>query len=658
STSKSPLFKQNKARVGSVGIDNVEYETKINCDEFLGMTVGYYISTKTDEIAFVGKETRYNKTLVLKDNQIEQFANQVYTYRKEDGGIRIKAVLATPCYVNYNGLVAYDFDMSNMIPKIGEVRLVDNNLDDKYDVSFIINNEIKVIQMVDEAKKTMFFRDGTNVKLTDGEYKICNHGGKDLALSNFVPGDIVYYSASENSKFVYIGIIRKKISGKPKYYSKDENSGRITVEIDGKRYESVNGFYKNTEVTVNRSYVFYFDNEEKIVAILSGIESDVYGYLVQAQILERDELHMKVYSQNNTMQILKVAKRVLVDGVQRKDAKTIKADLNKGAREDQIIKYSLNNEGEISKIDTAYNLNANYQTTLPTDKEDKNSLRVEYSSTLNNEGALSYRSGMKSLGGKVSVDSGTIIFQVPKVLNGADDKDFIVGSMSNLVNEDSYIIDSYSDSEVNAVAKVMVAYGEGFGDKKDYIGVLMSEASVLTEQGEGTKLVFSGPPGVEMSAINYDMDLEKVPGYWGATGIFKADVGDIVRAYIVNGELKLIQMVYDYENEKVIPCPSERAFGGMQRYEFGSVYSKLGEYISITSKNLLLNGSEITSADLQYYNISQFKMIKVDKDNQGTIEAYETTDDLIMDYKSNVSVFSKVFVYSSYGSPWLIVVYD
>lgn len=668
STEETPLFNQSCMAPGYVMVDETIYETEMDCRQYLGKRMVCYVSTEENRLVFMGWDYVNNDTLLLLDTQLESFANKTYMYTNEKG-TTCKAQMEDTFNLIYNGYTASAYDEETMLPQLGEVTLIDSDQNGKYDTAIIWNYKIRIVQSVDESAGKIYLSNAAAINIeTYEQQKIVVQGGRDLKLSELANKDVVYMAETAKKERLYVGVLRNKVSGNiAQIASRDEGIKEFT--IDGEVYTTVKPWYREKEPTVGEYCTFIIDSHGRIAAIIdASVSGNVFGYLIKAYENDDDmTLGFKILTQEGVINKFNGVERIKVDGVKRADKQEVLEALCKKEKsvQPQLIKYELNEEGLIQRIDTAYNFyyeghGEDYYTTKP-DSRDASSFRVLYSYRLQQEGAQKYWSASQMFANRFAVKNDTIVFQVPENVATADDSDYMVATVgtSGFVNESAYAIEAYTDQTNNAVATALVTFNSGISTTIDYIGLVMDmEHTIDEEDCPVTNMYIVGPGGVYMDCKNYD--IEKVGSRDGSNPgkLYTINKGDIISCQISNGKLVSASMVYDYETNTYIPCDSGKAFGSPHYYEMLYVYENNDGYLALTSKDPVLEGENITKKDLQYYNVNGYRRAMVEKGRNG-VNVISDNAPLaeIPSYKNAYGESSRIFVYNSYGWPWLMIYY-
>ena len=145
---------------GEIIISGISYETDTNeFDGFIGyQTDVYYTEDAADErkAVLVTDKTNKNSTLTITSKQIKSVTERVDVieyYKDVNGSSLTKANLSPSMSVIYNGKAVAGYTMEDFTFKCGQVKLIDNDNDKKYDVAVITSYENMLAEGIDLDEK-------------------------------------------------------------------------------------------------------------------------------------------------------------------------------------------------------------------------------------------------------------------------------------------------------------------------------------------------------------------------------------------------------------------------------------------------------------------------------------------------------------------------
>lgn len=364
--SKTSLYGEGCAK-DTVKINNEEYNVgKTNAADFIGHSVKYYYhydrKLKENVLDYVGKESK-SKELEIVSNLLERAEMQnssrkvrLYYYQNDDKDKELKLDMGEDVSVIINSCASNTFTVDDFIPKLGSIRVIDNNGDGIYDVAIIENCDVIIADNIaiyygyitDKFRKNS---DGTQYKTEidfddTSSYKITMNG-KELQPGDIRPYDVLSIFKSKTSVGDYTKLIvtRESVTASAQTVNSDE------AVINDKIYK-YNSFFKDyietsgKTIPINKKCTFYLDHNGMIAGMKEEKNDDIYGYVRKAWISddEFESVEMRVYDMiEDEWNTFKCSKKVKIDSeaVNNDDILQLQG---------QPIKYRLNSNGEITKI--------------------------------------------------------------------------------------------------------------------------------------------------------------------------------------------------------------------------------------------------------------------------------------------------------------------
>lgn len=573
-----------------ITVDGYTYYTDIaDAHKYLGMRVElWYDEYGTAKYVY---KTSGNSRIVISSEDIKEYNDfklNVYSGNKEK-----TYTLSKDCAFVKNGegiiptAADFNFDM-------GSVELIDNDGDSRFDVAYIKNTEIFVVSAIDETTEKVYDgRSGKSVKLSneDGNYYSLMMIDKS---GNYVPqkiGDLTGNTVlsiirTSDDRFVEAVASNKSVVGIVSEISD------VCVWIDGVEYERTPHFDKYYSVKIGEKYNFLITDSGKIAAISEqAADSMNYGFVLdyakKTGSFENSAI-IKLMDSSGEKIVYSLAEKVMLNGGAyiSGDSDEIKNIMKNGdIPAYQVIRYSLNRDGEINKIDTAEKFPAN----TPGNEKYKALQYGDNSLIQNFEKANTYWYGSYSVFSPVAVkDSETIIISIPKTakdgINSRIDDEYIdVVTASGLKSYGQYFIDVY-DMDENMVPNVIVVYNE-YADSNT---VKASTSSALVDKmtkgynddGEEGTFITVWIGGVFRKYFIEDSEYANLT----SSGVVPAP-GDIVRIETTkNGRVSALSVDAKYDrNEGVAMITSSAPAGGQVEESCyrGRAYSYSGNSLSL-----------------------------------------------------------------------------
>lgn len=634
-----------------IAIDGVLYSTNCDTTELIGCTVKAYIN-ENDEVIHIERRDKYNNILVLEADNAE-FSNFTYKY---DVNNKTKSVKINSKFnFIYNNKAKTNFDSSAMVPENGYIELIDSDKDEVYDTVKVYNYRYMMVNKTDEKKESVYAKyDGDALNLENADIlKITDEKGNEKKYTELAEYSILRVLASDDGSIVLAEVSGTKVKGKVTSVRRDGDKKFVT--IDGTAYEMINNFIADMP-EAGKTGIMYISSDNKAVAFIVGNPSGTkLGILlgVYEPNGDNDYLIFKIFNEDGEMVRINGAEKVSVDGTGRKKSAAVKTALLKGSSEipAQPVFYTVNDEGVITALDTAYNINVSDPTdkplTVPVPSgESESSMRRIY------KGSETYLGTLATFNGKIQLSESTKVFSIPSDYVNANDEDFAVGGSSSLTNLTTYEFDAYSTSEADVIADVVITSAS--------VSAAMVYAVVKDVVEEYDESIDDVRTKLVLGAWNKDYTLytdksEKVKNAPALnsedTNTYEISVGDFV-AFSRTGTEKLdtVKLIVDAsevsgDGYKGTSNPTSSSINTHNRMVYGVVESRFKNILSIN-----------TGSTTEIWPTKSFKMYRYEEGREGgTISSISYTD--IYDEKDFGEDANRVIIYTDWAEPRLMVVY-
>lgn len=574
---------------------------------YLGYNVKYYYNDSDELIAAVPIK---NTELVIQSADIVSYENNRYTYEVDSKGK--KANVSADVMVLYNGKISTN--RAAFIPSYGQIRLIDNNGDSKYDC-IISENAYNVV--VNNIKDGIIY--GKNTNSSGSKYTIDTNklellrivaDGAEIPLSEVEAGTVITAVVSEDGEYALLYVTDKSISGKLTKYTQDEE-----VVVDGTEYEPAkNIFNPNAIVTGQNDVEILRDVYGNIAAILGTYQNKYYlGYLISVKVNDEEErLLMKILTSDSQVKKFYSAEKIYIDGTKVTSAYSAETLVKTG----ELIKYRITN-GEISYIDTA-SQQAGFEN-FPF-VSDKNSLRMIA------KGKMQYKSSPQvfkkyttmDMYSEFAVTDKTPIFFVPTEEEYTNDSDYYVAGRTSLRADLQAEIQAYVTGRSTLVAEAVVVNYTTSIVLADGIAVVGSITESLNSDDEVVYTLKVMRSGKEIEICVPDKELLISNG--------EVIKGSVIR-YKANkdGEVKAIQHLYSPEGGGLLSTNAKHTYtsgsSGMNanlRVMLGSIYDREGTVSRFRFKDSV--------ADDEIFNLKSCNIYVYDADEQEPLRAGNIDD--------------------------------
>ncbi len=564
-----------------IKIDQYVFENGTGMSDLLGYTVeGFYkYDSDTEKNTLIYAYINENKTSVveLKDKDIIRYNAYNYKYEyytNEDQTEDDELYLNTNFRLIYNGR-AYTRDTAEssftktvaqmLQPNYGSVKLIDTNGDGYYDLVTVKSYETVVVASID-VEEYVVYGDSKytskiiNLKGSEDNMVIRNAAGSTFEFGSFDKGDILSIAESADGKYVEIMYSNEKVEGT--FGSTDGE----TVWVGEEGYAMTPDFiaYMATlsggNTIVPGSYgIFYLTFDNRIACFVdSAADSIKVGMLgnIHCKSAMDDELSFLILTDTSSLDALKVASKVRVDGVLWKDMYALANHMlqfNKG-----LIRYRLNANNEINWIDTPYDEelgNPNAAT------EEDNSLHIVKGG---NDARLYWNKSSQTFDGKFAMWESTIPFVY--YLNEEFEKSYATTYASMNANKarrlTAYSVDTDS-MYVDYIIFNTTKRGGNVYSERPTTGVVLKISDAIDDFGDPVKKLLVTTNGTHLTDVYAELDsltCECGKGDCEVTPL-TVGVGDVIQYAMTDEIITETIICYDYDGAGYVSPGNEYYFG-------------------------------------------------------------------------------------------------
>lgn len=671
---------------GHVIINGEElYEGETDAASFLGMNVEYYykddVSSGEKTILFIsGIESKNNVIEISGEHIILADGDEtknIYEYYDDKFNFK-KARLSDELKVFYNGVAKPDYSYSQIRPKEGSVKLIDNNNDGIYEVLSVFETTIVcVADGIGEDDDAFYIKnkcDKTNLvelpKKNESNYFTIIKNKKNADISAIKSGVVLNIGINPDYGYALVYVSDVTIDGNIVSVSDED------VTIGEKEYAISDYYLKVIEKgasarpTVGKRGKFYIDYFGYLQYFEAEAETVAYGILINTYKTDDDECLIKIFDQDGNIVKYKLADKVKLSSKDNVMGKKItdqeavekmrETNTADGARtnnsgpdsvEKQLIRYSIQND-VINTIDlVAKNAGDKYEPNIP--------LTYAGKSVGTNGGfewyefTLQWGPKMMSINNKYYATSDTYFFDVYE-----DENDMVVkkGEMpKSAANYTLYLYNMNEDQTVSVILRIFRGaneehiiqensqpfFVEKVGEECDETGEIKN-CIYGFENGKKTKLLFAEneTKGFIMDVVR-DLKRGDIILYnFSNSGILNgirvicsAEKSDV---FGVGGMSKLINGLTNFahqEGMKYVYCMSEKKVGKILLYNLGP---------SDKNGSLAMNCGDLYE-NKPVYKLSFKKSGKLSVDDTLTLDDIKPGEKLFIVYK-----------YTGISSIWII----
>ena len=365
------LFGDSDAEMGKVEVDGALYTINdIYINNYLGHRISFFYKINSDderEIIFYEIQNNGQETIKVSADKISfdssKFSTKCFVYENEHGKTESKTMNIS--YLLYNGERVFDIKKDIFNIKDGVVTLIDSDKKSGYDTILIEEYKDYFVNSVNKVDKRIVGKYGFELlEIGEKMYENVNVVTDDGEFTNFGSikrGDIISVIASKNKEYLKIIISDNTVQGTVLSIDSDGvfeiGNEKFKLSETYKQYVD-NKIVGAVEIENGMSGIFYLNFDEKVSAIDATETKRKYGYLIDAatEYVLGHSLVVKLSTEEGELAILNSNSKIAVeneDGVKKLNPReTLEYIMgrNNGVVKEELIKYSLNNEGKISYL--------------------------------------------------------------------------------------------------------------------------------------------------------------------------------------------------------------------------------------------------------------------------------------------------------------------
>lgn len=444
--SLTSLYNPDGGMKNSITIGETTYRAGIDgADDLLGLYIEAYIHKNDDDagtvVAAVCDEKKYTE-LKINASDISDSSTRTNIIYDDGDKVRSENINVTADII-YNGVAYPDAAVSEIYPDFGEVRLIDRDNNDEFDIVFVTAYSAVVAENVDIVRRKVTNKykgegfDDEIVLSEDDEVEIADNFGEPMEFSDISENTIVFVAKPKSGKADRYKMFISQKTAKGKVSSVDTEEGSIIAGDEEYELSDAIGMAVENKclaaVEPGKEYILYFDMNDKVF-FYDKLETGArYGYIKNAYVSEEDEetVFVKMFCDDGTWNLFEVRERIICDGSSA-EAK----DYEKTAVLDEIVKYELDAEGRLRMIDYPITTYIEDPALLTYAKE-KEFTKAEI---LNERWLLN----TVSFEGKFYTGAVKLVFNVP---GNGNESEFSVSSSVSFVSEARYTLTMYDMDE-------------------------------------------------------------------------------------------------------------------------------------------------------------------------------------------------------------------
>ncbi len=453
------------------------YSNMTDAEKFLGHKVtAWYDENKTINIVYI--DPGYS-VILLDGADIESYDKYIIsTYDEATGKSRNYRLSRSYTFVkNGRGYINTDQDF---LTGYGSFELIDNDGDHAFDVVKAKIPQYMVVSSKDLYSQTVFDNGGISavLKNDDNGYCLIEKADKNgnlvpISISEIKTGAVITLYRSADELYTEAIVSEQTVKG---------SVGELTADsviIGDVEYKINSRFTDFDKLSFGYTYKFLLAADKTVTGFsVPNSDSMQYGYLKgfkRDSSPLSDKVNISVVDENGEVNDLELSSKILFNAKMLKcDDAQIISELSDGSSvKPQLIRYQLNSDGYVSKIDTAA---PPADTTDMTEKY-KNAIKNDDSLTLYLQRITSHwESSSQVLSPHVYMGGQTVIFLVSDEIfsnpeSNFDDKYFRVITTASL-EQGTITYDAFDLDESFIPGAIVVYTGEGMSDEPHKLGTL------------------------------------------------------------------------------------------------------------------------------------------------------------------------------------------
>lgn len=532
-------------------------------DDLLGFKVRVFYSKDDADLKAVAVGSLDNSVLTIDAKAYESYSDNIIRYFDKSGKLRDAKLISQKDVLYNTGVVD---SIENYIPKYGNIKLINNDSDDDYEVVMISEYESAVIFGVSTTDQIIQFRNRNALKVSDFEkIEFVDNNGKELSLSDLTQDSVacIYIFGDD---YIRLEISTERFSGKLDSYEAATGNWQ-ELRISGSEYVAYTGYYsKATEFKPGQNVTLLLDVYGRVAGILAEDTSEwKVGYILSEPRLIDDDIYeclsFKIINQNGKAERINTTESVRLDGDIEKNMSVLKSKINSvyknfddtGADGQEnvsprVMRYYLNDDGRITMIDTPLEITMTEHAGVTVSENDKLLMRVK-GRLHRPESGFKFKidsPGRVSLFGEVVPTSNNIAFVVPEESNTTPDEneDYSVTTIQSLKEEKggNYYITAYNYSPESLTTDILVIRKSADSNGDSNMILVDRVKEVYDENEDETVKQISGY--VNAKQVEYTID-EK-------NSIVNADTikkGDLISFKVRSGEIVLNDLIWNKDGE-------------------------------------------------------------------------------------------------------------
>ncbi len=589
---------------GYVKIGGMDFKAgKTNAEERMGYRVKAYYRENDDENTLVWLDESYTKSINMPVSSVVSYEPLELKYI--DANDREKEYkISSDAYTLVNGSVYYMTGKYNL-PLSGFFEIIDNNSDGKYDVVKIKQYDTVVLGGVNaEEKKLYDARESKNIiDLSDYDYCfVKNSDGNTIAFDTISAGSIGQIAKNADKRYVEVTVIDRTESFTVAEISTSPlgNCTKLIKSKENGAGYNINGIYSeikgNSEIKAGSNYTFMFNIHGEIAASVITSGNLSYGYLKSfSEKNNHEEAMVRIFTTDGEFKTFELADKIkLYDGAAVITEKSEKIGTAlKNLSIPALIRYSVNTAGKVNVLEFSGEIS------------NGNGFRIVGEADGKSYGAR-YKSGTKSIAGRIIMDSSSVLFAVPD--DSSEEEKYYCLNVNAMVSDEYYPgAKGYTADENGMVAQAVVLSEDSIDNSEIYF-IYEKSINVYDEDNDSEETAIVGY--VNGSRVQYTLDDSEAFKFKYGNTEYNYGEGDFLEIYLNRNGKVITSKIKNHFSSELECVPTGTTYptglGTITRFDTGLITSIYGGYMQIkndkdTSGNKTTGEYYLLDDSVKYY---------------------------------------------------------
>ena len=298
-----------------------------------------------------------------------------------------------------------------------------------------------MVYSVDQYDERIYLKDNAEfngkpyIEIPEKGYLKCTLGGATVKYTEFAPGNVVRVLQNEKKTYTELVGFSNTVTGEITRFS--SQTGEFTINNTTYKVAKSYSRRNNAVKMALGLYGTFYVSHDRHIAGFKGVGDAAYGFLRNVDVggFQDKECAVEVYTEGNEWKSFTLKEKITLDGREKVDAKDAVRYMSANGCLDALIRYKLNDDGQVTFIDTVVD-DVN-------ERSDPDRLLKAYEGTVTMswQGGRWFRSDM---GYRILNDRP--VFELPNRLDKTEDYRVLTSANLNQDEKDTYITLYSADS--------------------------------------------------------------------------------------------------------------------------------------------------------------------------------------------------------------------